>query len=84
MLEIACDINRFDDALLLVLIEKFLGIKIEKYSTKREFNKRGSKDNKYNTELIKSNNKTVQILKFNLNAKTQLLTEGLTNFRQPT
>lgn len=44
LLEIACDINRFDDALLLVLIEKFLGTKIEKYSTKRQFNKGGSKD----------------------------------------
>lgn len=65
LLEIACDINRFDDALLLVLIEKFLGTKIEKYSREREFTKRGSKDNKYNTELIKSNNNTVQILKLN-------------------
>lgn len=44
MLEIACDINRFDDALLLVLIEKILGTKIEKYSREREFNKGGSKD----------------------------------------
>lgn len=43
MLEIACDINRFDDALLLVLIEKFLGTRIEKYIEKQNLIKEAQK-----------------------------------------